>query len=281
MQNIFNAQKQIEQTLRYLTTIAEQAKEGIVVADLDGSLIFVNQAWIEMHGYSSKEKFIGKQISLFRSKEQMNSDLTALFEENNNCSQSEGIVEHIKSDGTTFPIQAKTILLKNESGESTGLIIFATDINKNTKLQETTAENLKQAKHLNERITQIRKLLIECLEAEETCAAQTGELQSYNEMLMQQLSDLEKSSPISKQRPEQIAARKAKTSIADQPAKNIKPDQKPEEATAMSSDMTVKSKKSMKPLNTKELEDVAKLARRLSEFPSFNLQNNKEILRKN
>ena len=45
MENVFTAHKQIEQTLRYLVMIAEQANEGIVVIDLDGSLRFVNEAW--------------------------------------------------------------------------------------------------------------------------------------------------------------------------------------------------------------------------------------------
>jgi PAS domain S-box-containing protein len=85
MQNVFTAHKQIEQTLRYLAMIAEQANEGVVMVDLDSSLRFVNEAWARMHGYKTKDELIGKQLSLFHTKEQMKSDVIPLFEETKRC----------------------------------------------------------------------------------------------------------------------------------------------------------------------------------------------------
>jgi PAS domain S-box-containing protein len=159
MENVFTAHKQIEQTLRYLSMIAEQANEGIVVVDLDGSLRFVNEAWAGMHGYKTKDELIGKQLSLFHTKEQMKTDVTPLLEETKRCGQLEGTVEHVKNDGTVFPAQTKMILVVDEAGEAIGLIVFAADVDQHTKLQETTVENLKRVKHLNERITRLRKQL--------------------------------------------------------------------------------------------------------------------------
>ena len=57
MQNVFTAYKQIEQILRYVTTIAEQTDEGIVVVDLDSSILFVNEAWTYMHDYKTNDAF--------------------------------------------------------------------------------------------------------------------------------------------------------------------------------------------------------------------------------
>lgn len=60
MQNVFTAHKRIEQILmqnvfaahkrKYLAMIAEQANEGIAVVNLDGSLRFVDETWVGMHG---------------------------------------------------------------------------------------------------------------------------------------------------------------------------------------------------------------------------------------
>jgi len=69
MQNVFTAHKQIEQVLRYLTAITEQANEGIIVIDLDSCLWFVNEAWTRMHGYRTRDELIGKQLNIFHTEE--------------------------------------------------------------------------------------------------------------------------------------------------------------------------------------------------------------------
>jgi PAS domain S-box-containing protein len=254
MQNVFTAYKQIEQTLRYLSMIAEQANEGIVVVDLDGSLRFVNEAWAGMHGYKTKDELIGKQLSLFHTKEQMETDVTALLEDT---------VEHIKRDGTVFPAKTKMILVLDEAGETTGLIVFAADIDQSTKLQETTVGNLKQIKNLSERIIRLRKLFGECLEAGECLAEQTGELQANNEILLQQMSESDQSP----RRPERILHGKAQETTADQRREDTNPEHRQSiEEPAESSEPMVRSKRSRKLLNTKELGEVAELARRLSGY---------------
>src|SRR4030066_1093100 len=152
---------------------AERSNGGNAVIDLDGSLQFVNEAWIEMHGYKTKDELIGKQLSLFHTKGQMKTNVTLLLEEVKRCGQLEGTVEHIKSDGTVFPTQTKMILVSDEAGKATGIIIFAADIGQRTKLQETMVENLKQVKCFSERITRLQRLFGECLEVEEYLAEQT------------------------------------------------------------------------------------------------------------
>jgi len=265
MENVFTAHKQIEQTLRYLAMIAEQTNEGIIVVDLDGSLRFVNEAWVEMHGYKTKDELIGKQLSLFHTKEQMKTDVTPLLEETKRCGQLEGTVEHIKSDGTVFPTQTKMILVKDEPGKATGLIVFAVDIGQLKKLQETTVENLKRSKHLSERITRLRKLFGECLEVGEYLAEQTGELQANNEILLQQMTELDQSARRPEQYPEQIVHPNAQVITRNQQIEDTDPEHRhSKEAPAESSEETVKSKSLKKQLNTKELMEVAELAMRVS-----------------
>jgi len=265
MKDVFTAHKQIEQTLRYLAMIAEQANEGIVVVDLDGSLRFVNEAWAGMHGYKTKDELIGKQLSLFHTKEQMKTDVIPLLEETKRCGHLEGTVEHIKSDGTVFPAQTKMILVGDEADEATGLIVFAADVDQRTKLQETTVGNLKRVKHLSERITRLRKLFIECLEVGECLAEQADELQANNEILLQQMSELDQSPLRPEQYPEQIVRGKAQETTADQRREDTNPEHRQSKETpAESPEPIVKSKRSMKLLNTKELGEVAELARRMS-----------------
>jgi hypothetical protein len=120
---------------------------------------------------------------------------------------------------------------------------------------------------LSEKITRLRKLFGECLEVEECLAEQTGELQANNEILLQQMSELDQSPRRPERYPEQIVLRQAQETTADQKREDTNPEHRQsKEVPAESSEPIVKSKRPKKLLNTKELGEVAELARRLSGY---------------
>jgi PAS domain S-box-containing protein len=253
---------------------AEKANEGIAVADLDGSLLFLNEAWCGMHGYKSKDELIGKQLSLFHTKEQMKTDVIPLLEKTKQCGQIEDTIDHIKSNGTVFAAQTKIISVGDGSGKATGFIIFAANIGQSPKLKDKTVENLKQIKHLSERIVQLRKLFGECREIGECLAEQTSELQANNEMLLKQISELDQSTLIPAQYSEQILCWKAQGTITNELPEDTNPEKRqPKEAPTKSPEQMVKSKRSIKLTDIKQLGKVAELARHLSELSKHNIQN--------
>ena len=278
MQNVFTAYKQIEQTLKYLVTIAEQTNEGIVVIDSDSNLQFVNETWAWMHGYETKDELIGKELSIFHTEEQIKSNVIPLFEKIKSCGQIEGTVEHIKSDGTMFPTQTKMILVEDEAGNTNGIIILAANIQQHKILQEATVENLERAKHLSERIIQFQKLLGECLEAGECLAKQTGELQANNETLLQQISESNQSPQRpAEQHPEHTVHDTAQETTTNQPPEDKNPECcKTKEASAENSEPIERSESSIKLPNATEFGQAAKLASRLSESPDHNIQSEHE-----
>jgi PAS domain S-box-containing protein len=281
MQNASTAHRHVEQAVRYLSIIAdmaaEKANEGIAVADLDGSLLFLNNAWCGMHGYKSKDELIGKQLSLFHTKEQMKTDVIPLLEKTKRCGQIEGTIEHVKSNGIVFATQTKMISVGDGAGKATGFIIFAANIDQSPKLKDTTVENLKQIKHLSARIAQLRTLFGECRGIGECLAEQTYKLWANNEMLLEQISELDQSALIPKQYSKQDLPRKPQEKIIEEMPEDAHTEQRqPQKAPAKGSEPMVKSKKSNKPLDTKEFEKVAELARRLSEFSNYNIRSERK-----
>jgi PAS domain S-box-containing protein len=278
MQDVFTAHEQIGQTLRCLTTIAEQSNEGIVVIDLDSNLLFVNEAWARMHGYETNDELIGKQFSIFHTEEQMKSDVIPLFEKIKHDGQIESTVEHIKSDGTVFPTQSKMILSEDETGNACGLIIIATDIRQYAILQEATADNLERVKNLSERITLFQKLLGECLEAGEGLAKQTGELQANNELLLQQMNETEQSPerPVEQNQDQNVHNEAQDTTTNQQPEYDNTERCETEEVSAENPEQMERPISSMKLPDPKELSQAAKSASSPSEAPDHNLQSKQE-----
>ncbi len=135
--------KQNEEELKKLAMIAEQAAEGIAVADLDGTMQYANKAWADMHGCPTPDELIGKHLSMFHSEEQLQKEVIEFNEEVKRKGHHRGEVGHIRSDGTLFPTEMTSTLYRNKSGEPIGLIGFATDITDRKRAEE----NLKQYTH--------------------------------------------------------------------------------------------------------------------------------------
>ncbi len=168
MDDITAAHEQGEQALRHLTVIAERAREGIVVVDLNGALQYVNTAWATMHGYEAGHELIGKHISIFHTKEQMKTDVIPFMEETKSRGQLAGPVEHVRRDGTPLPTEMLMVVFKDGEGKAAGLICFATDL---TEHERTKDELKRYRNHLAELVKQ-----------------QTAELTATNEQLQNQIA---------------------------------------------------------------------------------------------
>lgn len=278
MRSTSTTHKHTEQALGYLSliadTAAEKTNEGIVVADLNGSLLFLNEAWCEMHGYKLKDELIGKQISLFFTKEQMKTNVIPLLEKTKQCGHIEDTIEHIKSNRTIFATRTKMTSVRDGAGNATGFIIFAAKISQSPKLKYTTVKNHEQIRCLSERIAQLRKLFGECHEIGKCLAEQTNELQANNEMLLKQVSELYRTALIPERYSEQIPTWEAQGTIINELQGDTNSERRQlKEAPATNPEPVLKSKRSHESLDTEELRKVTELARRLSEFSRQNIRN--------
>ncbi len=137
--------KRAEEDLRGLAMIAEQAGEGIGVADLDGTLQFVNAAWAEMHGFQTRDELVGKHLSVFHTDEQMKTDVIPFNEEVKRSGYHTGQVGHVRRDGSQFPTEMTTTLLKDAEGEPIGLIGFVEDITERKRAEQAIREERDRA----------------------------------------------------------------------------------------------------------------------------------------
>ncbi|MDY7029940.1 MAG: PAS domain S-box protein, partial [Spirochaetota bacterium] len=117
--------------LRVLSLVFEQSTEGIAVTDLDGNLLFVNEAFAAMHGYSPAE-IAGKHLSTFHTPEQQPSVEEANLQLQK-TGEFSGEIWHARRDGTLFPGLMHNSILRNEEGKAVGMIGTLRDI---TELKE-------------------------------------------------------------------------------------------------------------------------------------------------
>ncbi|UCC43735.1 MAG: PAS domain S-box protein [Candidatus Zixiibacteriota bacterium] len=121
-----------ERNLDLIASCVEQTSEGISVSDLDGNILYVNQAYAAMHGYKPEE-LVGEHLSIFHTAEQM-PDVETAIRQLKETGQFIGELEHVRRDGTVFPTFMHNSLRRDTDGNSVGMIATVRDI---SDLKET------------------------------------------------------------------------------------------------------------------------------------------------
>ena len=136
---IITEQKKTEEKLKLMSSAVEQSREGIAICDLEAKLVYVNDAFAKMHGYTTDELF-GRRISVLHSDKQMLAVKAAnkkILEEG----KFAGELWHTRKDGTVFPTLIQISTLREESGELIGVIATAHDISDRKGVEETLRES--------------------------------------------------------------------------------------------------------------------------------------------
>ncbi|PQP34079.1 hypothetical protein C6A37_09630, partial [Desulfobacteraceae bacterium SEEP-SAG9] len=111
---------QLEDQWALLSATVEQNTEGIAVSDLNGNLLYLNDAFANMHGYSSAE-LIGKNLLMFHTPDQVPSVETAnrVLKKTGKFS---GEIWHLNKDGTVFPTWMQNSILRDNQGHPIAMI---------------------------------------------------------------------------------------------------------------------------------------------------------------
>ncbi len=137
-----------EKQLHLLSSVVEQSTEGAALVDLDGNLLFANDAFASMHGYTPKE-LVGKHLSFFHTPEQMPSVAVANWQVRE-TGEFSGEIWHVRRDGTVFPVLKHNSLLRNEAGNPIGLIDTLRDISENKQTEEALRDSEKRYQNIVE-----------------------------------------------------------------------------------------------------------------------------------
>ena len=119
----------------------DQSSEGFAIADADGTLLYANRTFAEMHGMES-EDLIGKHASRFNSEEK-SKGYTFVRKQLEETGCFKGEVQHKKMDGTLFPVLERNLLVQDEEGNGIGIVVTASEISEIDRLRESSEDRLR------------------------------------------------------------------------------------------------------------------------------------------
>ncbi len=131
-----------ENNSRNLKIVADKANFGLAMAQMDGSIIYVNNYFANVHGLSVDD-VVGKQLSIFHTEEQirqvdrLNAELTkqGFFNPHE--------VWHCHVSGREFPMLMSGVLIHDENGNPTLMAVSAIDITDVKRMQEALSHSQK------------------------------------------------------------------------------------------------------------------------------------------
>ncbi len=141
--------KKAEEQIRKLSFAVEQSIDGIAVGDLEPKLVYVNDAFARMHGYTP-EDMIGMAATKLHNKLQMQEHRRHIKQLKTQGSW-EGEIGRIRKDGTAFLTYTSVTSLKNGEGKPTGTLAVVRDITESKRREEELnayKENMVRAEEL-------------------------------------------------------------------------------------------------------------------------------------
>lgn len=129
--------------------MTDNAVFGCAIADIDGTVRYVNTAFAAAHGYVPEE-LIGRNLSIFHSEQQLPQVIEAneILKTTGSLSITE--IAHMHRNGTEFPMLMGGITLKNAQGEPEQFVVSAIDISERKRSEHALLEREAQYRDLFE-----------------------------------------------------------------------------------------------------------------------------------
>ena len=125
--------KELKLLAHALSTVLRLSQDGLVIGDLDGYIVEVNEAILKINGSTSKEDFVGKHVTDFLVVEDRDRAASESF--NVIVSGAPRISEYraISKSGREIPVEVRTEIIVDEYGEKIGFIDVIRDLSTNRK----------------------------------------------------------------------------------------------------------------------------------------------------
>ncbi|PIB36190.1 hypothetical protein BFP72_12695 [Reichenbachiella sp. 5M10] len=121
-----------EQDLQKFKTIADKSLYGNVIANLDGSMIYVNEYFAKKHGYS-RDELIGKKLTIFHTSEQNKILIEAIPDLIKNGHIENIETTNVHKNGMEFPMQMSVTCINDENEHPAFIGVSAFDLSDRKK----------------------------------------------------------------------------------------------------------------------------------------------------
>jgi PAS domain S-box-containing protein len=123
-------QKEAEEELVRLSNAVKMSTDSIVITDMEGKIVDVNEATVEMYGADDKSELIGMNSLDFIALEDREKALAVFEEVLDKGSRKIQRLKAVKKDGSKKTLEMSIAVMKDTEGEPVGLVVISRDVPK-------------------------------------------------------------------------------------------------------------------------------------------------------
>ena len=154
------AEAAIRESEAKFKAIIASSPDGIGMSSMDGKMLLISDSLANMYGFAEDEKdaYLGKNIFQFidRSSHEILKDNLIALQSGLKCGVSEYLA--VKKDGSRFPVDSNSTILRNSDGSPIGIVFVQRDI---TERKIAEAELLNTNQQLEESIIRANILAVQ------------------------------------------------------------------------------------------------------------------------
>lgn len=151
-----SARKRSEEQLRLQSAALESAANAVVITDVEGRIIWVNEAFSEFTGYE-RDKVIGSNPRILKSGHHDNDFYKTLWDTVLSGEVWQGEIVNRRKDGSHYSEEQTITPVENEAGEITHFVAIKQDITERKKIERMKSEFVSTVSHeLRTPLTSIR-----------------------------------------------------------------------------------------------------------------------------
>jgi PAS domain S-box-containing protein len=144
-------QKRMEKNFKKFKKISDEADYGSVIYDLQGTMLYGNDAFAKMHGYLTDD-LIGNKIDLLFSIQKRNVVQQILSNLKTNRKIIGNEEWHVKKNGNTFPLLVTSSLIDDEQFHQPFVAGTMIDITKMKEAENQIIEHVEEVKMMNQEL---------------------------------------------------------------------------------------------------------------------------------
>jgi diguanylate cyclase (GGDEF)-like protein/PAS domain S-box-containing protein len=127
----------LEETLRWLEKAVETMQLGVTITDTSGTIVYTNPAEAQMHGYTVEE-LLGRDARILSPAENWKPMTPEQLREARKW-QRERV--RLRKDGTSFPVQLLSDVVRGADGEPLGIVTTCEDISDRKRAEQALRES--------------------------------------------------------------------------------------------------------------------------------------------
>ena len=137
------ARRQVEDELRFQSRILSQIQDFVTVTDLDGHVVYVNDAVVRTMK-CSREELLGSSILKFGEDSSRGATQNQIMAKTLKNGQWQGLVVNLTRDGRELILDCRTSLIHDRDGKPVNMIGISTDITERKKTEDALRKSEEQ-----------------------------------------------------------------------------------------------------------------------------------------